>query len=107
MMRSVVSVVVLALLAACSREGIQRDPQFTDWSYRTRDREHNRYDGYGDYHVREEQWQTDPYWTVGEGRDRREAQAVQDMNAAIRAREAQPAPPLPPVIPPQKSPVKR
>lgn len=64
---------ILLGMAACSQEGIQHDPQFTDWSYRTRDREHNRYDGYAEHHIREEQWQTDPYWTQGEGLERRKA----------------------------------
>ena len=73
MIRVLVSVALLALLAACSREGIQTEPTFNDWSYKTRDRDHNRYDGYQDYHVREEQWQTDPYWTMGEGLERRRA----------------------------------
>lgn len=73
MTRIFVSVVLLSLLAACAREGIQREPEFTDWSYQTRKKDHNRYDGYADYHVREEQWQTDPYWTMGEGLDRRKA----------------------------------
>ena len=86
-MRSVVGLAVLVMLAGCSREGIQKEPQFSDWSYRTRDREHNRYEGYDVHHVREEQWQTDPYWTHGEGKTRREARAAKALEDAIKMRE--------------------
>ncbi len=86
-MKIVIGCVALMLLAACAREGIQHDPQFSDWSYRTRDREHNRYDGYATHHIREEQWQTDPYWTMGEGKDRREAHKSKRMLDAIEQRE--------------------
>lgn len=90
--------VPLILLAACSQEGIQTEPQFDDWSYRTRDKEHNRYDGYGDYHIREEQWQTDPYWTTGEGLERRKAARVKNSQydkerAGTSVQQTMPMPP--------------
>ncbi len=87
MVRSIVSVMLLVMLAACAREGIQTEPQFTDWSYRTRDREHNRYDGYANAHIREEQWQTDPYWTQGEGFERREKALAKKLEREVEARE--------------------
>lgn len=77
--------VSLALLTSCGPTNSTQ--QFTDWSYRTRDREHNRYDGYAPYHIREEQWQTDPYWTVGEGKQRRETAKTKAFGEAVRARE--------------------
>lgn len=88
--------VSLLLLTACGPTNSKQ--QFTDWSYRTRDREHNRYEGYSAHHVREEQWQTDPYWTQGEGKVRREARAARELEAAIKAKEAKvPATPTPAV----------
>ena len=80
--------VCVMMLAACSREGIQHEPQFTDWSYRTRDKSHNRYDGYQDYHIREEQWQTDPYWTTGEGLARRKAERARRAEMSQYDKEA-------------------
>lgn len=79
-------IVVLAL-ASCGPTNSKQP--FTDWSYRTRDRQHNRYDGYDAYHVREEQWQTDPYWTAGEGLDRRKAQRTSEWKNAVEGREAE------------------
>lgn len=85
-MRVVIFLPLLALLTSCGPTNSKQ--QFTDWSYRTRDRQHNRYDGYDAYHVREEQWQTDPYWTVGEGLDRRKVAREKEWKNAVEARES-------------------
>ena len=84
-------VIALLLLSACAREGIQTQPEFTDGSYRTRDREHNRYEGYAAHHERAEQWQTDPYWTSGEGLARRKAMRGEAADAP--AKHTMPMPP--------------
>lgn len=80
-----VILVSLLLLTACGPTNTKQP--FTDWSYRTRDREHNRYEGYSAHHVREEQWQTDPYWTQGEGLARRERALAEKLERAVEARE--------------------
>lgn len=80
---------ILALaFTSCGPTNSQQ--QFKDWSYRTRDREHNRYDGYTPHHIREEQWQTDPYWTIGEGKQRRDNEKARAFSNAIEAREKTP-----------------
>lgn len=97
MTRFVVSIALLSLLvAACAREGIQTEPEFKDWSYQTRKKDHNRYDGYSDYHIREEQWQTDPYWTMGEGLERRKAARAKAAGQAPVAAPVQQKVEMPP-----------
>lgn len=87
MKKQIVGCVALLMLAGC---GPSNTPQpFTDWSYRTRDKEHNRYDGYAPYSIKAEQWQTDPYWTMGEGKARRDAAKAKALTDAIKAREAE------------------
>ena len=96
---------VLVALSACTQSPEDKVPAFDDWSYRVRDKEHNRYEGYDMYHVREEQWQTDPYWTEGEGLERRKAERARVGQMQPQSAPVQSQLPMPParfMVPPKK-----